>query len=270
MQRWRKIASVLLLAALLAGCAGGVEGNAQAKEERKLPSPSAVAEEIAEEERILKDFTGSFRNTFSMEGRKIFQNQVIGADFAKRYRNIESLYHGAENIVYGTVRDIQYTDEDAAPRTIYTFQVLDSLKGEIPGDSLVSISESNGFVRLQTFLDVYGKDHFGEISEEEIENGVIRQSVAGAPLPETGERYVLFLGEKHTEGRIAGAYAVVGNFMGKYVLNASTQLYERYQPADDIDFYAFKDPATGAAVREEPMSLEEIEEAVFELERMEQ
>lgn len=267
MQRWRKIASVLLLAVLLAGCAGGAEGNTRAKE---VPGPSIVVEGTAEEERTLKDLTGSFRNTFSMEGRMIFQDQMTGADFAKRYSNIESLYHGAENIVYGTVRDIQYTDEDAAPRTIYTFQVLDSLKGEIPADSLVSISESNGFVRLRTFVDVYGKDHFGEISEEEIENGVLRQSVAGAPLPETGERYVLFLGEKHTEGRIAGAYAIIGNFMGKYALNPSTRLYERFQPSDDIDFYAAKDPATGAAVREEPMSLEEIKEAVSELERMEQ
>ena len=270
MQRWKKMTSVLLLTALLAGCAGGVEEKRQAEEETELPSVSVVVEKTAEEERPLKDLTGSFRNTFSIEGRKIFQNQVIGADFAKIYRNIESLYHGAENIVYGTVRDIQYTDEDAAPRTIYTFQVMDSLKGEIPADSLVSISESNGFVRLQTFIDVYGKDHFGEISKEEIENGVLRQSVAGAPLPETGERYVLFLGEKHTEGRIAGAYAVIGNFMGKYVLNASTQLYKRYQPSDDSDFYAVKDPATGAAVQEGPMSLEEIKEAVSELERMEQ
>lgn len=270
MQRWKKITSVLLLAALLAGCAGGAEGSAQAEEETGLPSVSTVVGETVEEERPLKDLTGSFRNTFSIEGRKIFQNQMIGADFAKIYRNIESLYHGAENIVYGTVRDIQYTDENAAPRTIYMFQVLDSLKGEIPADSLVSIGESNGFVRLQTFIDVYGKDHFGEISEEEVENGVIQQSVAGAPLPETGDRYVLFLGEKHTEGRIAGAYAVVGSFMGKYVLNPSTQLFARYQPSDDGDFYAVKDSATGAAVREESMSLEEIKEAVFELERMEQ
>ena len=90
--------------------------------------------------------------------------------------------------------DVRYTDDEAAPRTIYTFAVFETLKGDIAENSLISISESNGYVRMATVVEVYGVIPYEGITDDEIENGVVLQSLGGAPLPEAGDQCVIFFG----------------------------------------------------------------------------
>lgn len=74
---------------------------------------------------------------------------------------------------------------------------------------------------------------------------------------------MVFLGEQKQEGRIEGAYAVIGNFMGKYVLDQDTNLYSRFCPSENSDLYTVHDSATNAVIQEEPMSLPEIREEIL-------
>lgn len=160
--------------------------------------------------------------------------------------------------------DVRYTDDEAAPRTIYTFAVFETLKGDIAENSLISISESNGYVRMATVVEVYGVIPYEGITDDEIENGVVLQSLGGAPLPEAGDQCVIFFGGgQKQEGRIAGAYAVIGNFMGKYVLDQDTNLYLRFCPSEKPDLYTVYDPVTKVAIQEEPMSLPAIREEIL-------
>lgn len=211
------------------------------------------------------DNTATIANGFTLEGKNIVLKSSANADFAETYPNLESVYKKATNVVVGTVEEIRYTDEDAIPRTIYSLLVSETLKGGIEPNSKISVSESNGYVKMKTFIDVYGDAHFPDITQDEIENGVLLQSLGNAPLPETGDEYVIFLGEQKQEGRIAGAYAVIGNFMGKYVLDKSTDLYSRFCPSEDSELYTVESPKTRAITKEQPMSLITIKEKLAPL-----
>lgn len=227
-------------------------------------SETTVNDDVANESMVseLKDNTVQFNNSFVIEGKTIIQDMAAAADFAVIYPDLESVYNGATNVVVGEVTNIQYTDDEAIPRTIYSFAVAETLKGDIEENSLISISESNGYVRMSTFIETYGTAHFEDITDEEISNGIILQSLGGAPLPEVGEQYIVFLGEQKQEGRICGAYAVMGNFMGRYVLDQDTNLYSRFCPNEDPELYTIYDSVTRAIVKEEPMSLSEIKEEI--------
>lgn len=225
---------------------------------------TTVTDDVVDESMVseLKDNTVQFDNTFTLEGKVSIQDMAAAADFAVIYPDLESIYDGASNVVVGDVTNIQYTDDEAIPRTIYSFAVTETLKGDIEESSLISISESNGYVRMSTFVETFGTAHFEDITDEEIANGIILQSLGGAPLPEVGEQYIVFLGEQKREGRICGAYAVMGNFMGRYVLDQDTNLYSRFCPNEDPELYTIYDSVTRAIVKEEPMSLSEIKEEI--------
>lgn len=230
------------------------------------PFDSGVVTENAdnrESVRELIDNTAQFSNSFTVEGKTVIQNMAVAVDFGVIYPNLESVYNRAANVVVGEVMDVRYTDDEAAPRTIDTFAVSETLKGDIVENSLISISESNGYVRMATVVEVYGVIPYEGITDDEIENGVVLQSLGGAPLPKAGDQCVAFLGEQKQEGRIAGAYAVIGNFMGKYVLDQDTNLYSRFCPSEKPDLYTVYDPVTKAAIQEEPMSLSAIREEIL-------
>jgi hypothetical protein len=238
------------------------------QEGEPVPPPSdtgAVSENADDEESVreLIDNTVQFSNSFTVEGKPVIQDMAVDADFGVVYPDLESVYNRAANVVVGEVRDVRYTDDEAIPRTIYTFAVSETLKGDIEKNSLISISESNGYVRIATVVETYGMIPYEGITDEEIENGVVLQSLGGAPLPKAGDQCVVFLGEQKQEGRIEGAYAVIGNFMGKYVLDQDTNLYSRFCPSENPDLYTVYDSATNAVIQEEPMSLPEIREEIL-------
>ncbi len=234
-----------------------------------LPDFSFDSDMIARDDAVnegreeeLDDNTVQFHNSFTIDEKTIIQNMAVAVDFGIIYPDLRSVYNKAANVVVGEVMDVQYTDDEAIPRTIYAFAVSETLKGYIKENSLISVSESNGYVRVSAVIDAFGMAPYENITDEEIENGVVLQSLGGAPLPETGEQYIVFLGEQKQEGRISGAYAVIGNFMGKYILDQDTGLYSRFCPSENPELYTTHDPVTSAVIQEEPMSLSEIREKI--------
>ncbi len=214
----------------------------------------------AESEGEVTDLTVSLANAFSLTNPLVVEELQQDEDFEKIYPDFASIYEDAASVVAGEVVEVQYLDEDAVPRTVYSFLVTDVWKGDVEADSLISVCESNGYIRLSTWISIYGEDGFENLTDAERASGVIRQSLCGTPLAEEGEDYVLFLGEREYEGSLEGAYAVIGDFMGKYVLDAGTGLYARFCPASDPDLYVAEDGSV-----EEPMSMEEMEELATSL-----
>lgn len=218
--------------------------------------------EASDDTSTLIDETVRFENAFDISDDNSIQNVPIHGDFIKVYPNLASIYESAVNVAVGTVIDVQYTDEDAIPRTIYSFQISEVLKGDMIPNSLISVGESNGYVRLRTYIEKYGSGRFESLTEEEIENRVFLQSIAGAPIAAEGETYVVFLSERKAEGRLAGAYAVIGNFMGKYVLDSDSNLYKRFTPSTNPEFYVVDTPNSSALSPEQPMTLDEIKSII--------
>lgn len=204
---------------------------------------------VFDEAPSITDCTGQFENAFNLDGMTVSHpagsDAGSSASFSKTYPDFASLETDAANIVVGTVTDIAYTDDNAVPRTISTFLISETWKGDISPDSLISVGESGGYVRMATFIEVYGNDHFPDLREEEIESTVYAHSICGAPMTQVGDQYVLFLSEEKAEGRLAGAYGVIGGFMGKYIFHEETAFYARFCPAD-LDY------------TEQPMTLAEL------------
>lgn len=272
------LSCVLLVASMIMGCANNADDGQNDLSELQTEKtgyemPSDTLPEICESNNSTSisdmsntnDLTAEFCNTFDISDKIVVQSMAIQGEFIKVFNDLESVYEEAVNVVVGTVCDIQYTDDDAAPRTIYSFNVSETLKGDIVPNSLISVGESNGYVRVSTYIDVYGSDYYADLSEDEIENSVILQSIEGAPLPAVGEQYVIFLGNRKTEGRLAGAYAIMGNFMGKYVLDCDSGLYSRYIPSSNPDFYYAYKSDNQSSSTERPMSLEEIKMVIAEI-----
>ncbi len=269
------LSCVSLVISMIMGCANNADDGQNVlselqQEKTGYEIPSDTLPEICESNSrtsisdmsSTNDLTAEFCNTFDISDKIVVQSMAIQGEFIKVFNDLESVYEEADNVVVGTVCDIQYTDDDAAPRTIYSFNVSETLKGDIVPNSLISVGESNGYVRVSTYIDVYGTGYYVNLSEDEIENSVILQSIEGAPLPAVGEQYVVFLGNRKTEGRLAGAYAIMGNFMGKYVLDCNSGLYTRYVPSSDPDFYNVYKSDRQSSSTEHPMSLEEIKMSI--------
>ena len=219
----------------------------------------------------ITDLTVRIDNSFSVSESVVVCEIAADGEFATIYSDLQSIYSVAANVAVGTVTEIQYTDDTAIPRTVYSFHVSETLKGTIQPNSLISISESNGYVRVSTFIEVYGQAIFDELydggvfggfTDMQVTDGVILQSLYGAPLAEVGDQYILFLGKQKTEGRIKGTYVPMGNFMGKYVLDTNTNLYIRFFPLENPYFYAIEDSSTGNILIEQPMSLSDIKDSI--------
>jgi len=248
---------ILLIAMVLTGCQSTSETLMESATEQTDSSPDV---QIADYQ-----ISNSIIGSFSVDDNAIpFGQSSSLPDFATGYPDLISIFNSAPIAVAGTViGEIQYTDDNAIPRTFYSLLVSDVFKGNVEPNSTITIVESNGYVRLSTFVDVYGDDHFGELTQEQIDNEVLLDSLGNAPLPKTGERYVLFLAEPESDGRTANAYAVFGNFRGKYIQNEQSGKYARYCP--DGEEYLYTKIADEIEVFEVPLSFSEIKNTLNSL-----
>ncbi len=166
-----KICIAFMLELIVIGTLWGCGTSTNRTESSFEAEMIADADDTGSMEDELIDNTAQFSNSFTMEGKAIIQDMAVMVDFGVIYPDLESVYNSASNVVAGEVMDVQYTDDDAIPRTIYTFAVSKTLKGDIAKTSLRNISESNGYVRMTTVLETYGMNPYEDITDAEIEYG---------------------------------------------------------------------------------------------------
>ena len=168
-------------------------------------------------------------NTFVVPDDALFVNVDAQYDLSRIYRNADELCENAEYIVYGEVKRVFFSDDDARPCIYYDFAIIEVYRGPFNDNDTLTISEYGGYVRGTVWEEVYGKGRF-EIPLSE--NVVFSYSFYGAPQPAIGEHYVLFLGDDNI---CEGAYTPYGVFMGKYLVLGET--VRRYVPDSDAWLY---------------------------------
>lgn len=175
--------------------------------------------------------------TFTAENYNNISNVGGVIDFSEIYNTKEELYADAVNVVYGTVKDKSYFDENGVAYTIYTFAVEKIYKGSLAENDLISVMTIGGYMRLSKRIELYGKSGFENYTDEQINNTLLKESF-GVPEPEVDDKYLLFLSAPidNEPPFPNGVYSEIGAFMGRYVQNGNN--FERLTPTGDTEFYS--------------------------------
>lgn len=99
--------------------------------------------------------------------------------FEKVYNNINELYDNSTNIVYGTVKEVEYIDDSGAAMTCYDFVVEKVYKGDLIENDMISVLANGGYIRLQKFIEVFGDGKFEDYSETKRNQTVLKESPMG-------------------------------------------------------------------------------------------
>lgn len=183
--------------------------------------------------------------SFDINGMSVAVTGSSSADFLKTYPDAASLCADADVIIVGTVQNVKYTDTNAEARIYYDFLVGESWEGEMGNGDIVTIVQSGGYVRGDVFRQVHGDKGDQRLTK----NDLIKETAFGAPFPQQGDKYVLFLREMFD-----GTYSPLNNYMGKYTISGKT--VERYEP--DTESYI-----SNSISRSDPNSLNGLRDTVY-------
>lgn len=161
------------------------------------------------------------------------------ADFAEIYSDISDLECASDNVVYGEVESVAYWDLSGSANTVYSFRILETIKGDLPENAVISVITPGGYCRLQSVINVFGGGKFQNYTQEEINQTIIHRFFAGViEEPKTGEKYILYLTSptKDENPFPDGLYCEKGAFMGR-LIEQNDGSFMRVTPQDEPDFY---------------------------------
>lgn len=172
------------------------------------------------------DYTVTVDN-FDPSGNIVASALGGSPEFSYIYEDSSELSQVSQLIVIGEVIDIQYTDTNARPSTLYDFRISEVLRGNFEKNDVITIEEYGGFVRGSVYKSVYGDLKFGNtLSDDEL---IQISPLGNAPSPKIGDKYILFLAESDI---IPGTYCTFGTYMGKYIIKNGT-FVSRHDPDAD-------------------------------------
>lgn len=257
----KKVILLLLIGILLTACQknagnGNDETSAAITETITETAGEVVTETTKRDISEYKDCTTVIGNSFQeiAENPNLILVWMTG-EFSRSYDTIKDLRSDSICVVRGKIMDLTYSDVGSSGKTFYSFAVEEVLwGGEIEEETIVTMYDCQGYVRLKTYSEVYGNS-YAEY-EDEAEKTYLVYSF-GEPLVQIGEEYVLFIQSKDASWEYAEVegefYRILAPYVGKFRLNEEG-LYERYLPENDNQFYELA----------RPLSLEEIKEQLAE------
>lgn len=166
-------------------------------------------------------------DTIDLEGKIFVGESNSDNQFSSIFSTIDELTAEAEFVVKGKVHDVNFFPYKGQGMTSTTVKVVETLKGDLQENDLISVVESGGVISIQDLIDYFGPAKFGNMQTEYIENGVMYDYQSGAAFSKVGQDVYLFLMPAYF---FEGAYECYGGFMGKFTLEADT--YVRHTPYD--------------------------------------
>ncbi|MCF0121379.1 MAG: hypothetical protein HUJ65_07050 [Oscillospiraceae bacterium] len=163
--------------------------------------------------------------TFDIAGKNIYSFGAGTVDFVKIFRCAEDLCEVAKTVVIGEVLEVFYSDKNAVAMTCYDFKISDSLRGDLGVNDIITVVENGGYIRGDVYDSIYGSVHFEKTLTAD---DLIASSFCGTPMPEVGDKYILFLGDTRY---MEGTYSPYGAFMGKYYIDGES-VYRATPPSE--------------------------------------
>ena len=143
---------------------------------------------------IMRDLTIQLNKTYlgPVENNKIIKVDSI-AD-SKYSQDLKAIFDDSEEIIRGTVKNINYTSFDGIAWTKVDILVSESYKGNLKTGDLVSVFMIGGYIRLKDHIDYHNdKFRFSKLSENEINNTVIKEINNGMPFQTVGGDFIYCL-----------------------------------------------------------------------------
>jgi hypothetical protein len=130
-----------------------------------------------------------------------------------------------EAIVEGTVTATQDVYKDEYARRLLTVDVQKCFKGQTK--STIQVYEDGGLVPIKLLLpELQAKGVAGDLTQQQIDSGVVDMRFLGATHSEVGDKVLLYLYSNPNPGE-EGTYLLVSCTHGRFTLNGSTGQWER-------------------------------------------
>lgn len=167
------------------------------------------------------DKTVDVERTFTLEGKAI--SDIVRShgdlDFIRSYPDAEALYPQSSLIAVGEVADVCYSDSGGIATTYFDFKISECWDGQYSENDIITVAHNGGYIRGSVFNAQSGYDVVGD-------DDLILENIYDIPLPETGERYILFLTDW-----IDGMYIELDCFMARYFIDENGGI-SRFIPDD--------------------------------------
>ena len=222
------ILSVVVLTAAFTGC-GTIKSESPADniiEETTGYETESTDSSVSEPLTRKRDLTVQF-NDFDPSGYSNMWGTYTTAELPGGYYNVDYNWDASAYVVYGTVSRIRYFDETGFANTLYDFEIETVYKGCLLEGDVITVSTPGGYLRLEQELKVFPDERFSDWTDEEIRDTVYFNSYDGTPMPEVGDKYLLFLGyaeccyPEYIKGCL---YYEAGIYRGRYYYNDEGRL----------------------------------------------
>lgn len=221
----------------------------------------------------------SSKNT---EDTDVSEDKIVTLNISEKkyemdYQPFETRVNEAENIVYGKVKEIEYTSvEGGIAWTKENFVVKDVLKGDLSIGDEIKVYEAKGYISVKDYIDKMSdgdkglrdslRAQYDRLSEDELSEKFIAQS-DGTPFPQIGDRDVLFIvkSDPWTEKNGSTAYSLLAGWYGRYTQINNGELVW-IQPDADADISTLRSNRIGNDYEEDGISLEKLKQNIKEIE----
>lgn len=174
---------------------------------------------------------------FEQETPSIYQDKTVINDNSRldlAYRPVlEEVIPHATAIVQATVDNIEYTSIGANAWTVIDAAVQDVLSGDLPDRSNITIYAYGGYISMKDVATAeHNRERYTDMTDEELENTIIRQAADMQESPLVGQQYIFFLGAP-TDDMPADAYEQLGWKFCQMLVGDDDTLYYLPYPAED-------------------------------------
>lgn len=108
----------------------------------------------------------------------------------------------SDEVVEGTIKEVTYVVIDGDGWTKVDLDINTSIKGNLRAGDMVSVYQLGGYVPLADHIKFYDDAfRYSDLSDNEINNTVLKETVDGEQLPKVGEKAIYFL-EKFSNNSI--------------------------------------------------------------------
>lgn len=239
---------------------------------------------------------------YDISESKIIRDHNLGFTLTGVYNDIEEMYEDSDCVIFGVVKDIEYFQREYILLRKINVLVKKSYKGDVEKNTLISILENDGYLRVKTLYEeakayyeehsedddpkkkeeyLYGRTYMTDIKDIE-DDGLFNLYYYDKPEDsKVGDELLLFLAESSDDSYKGkkvqlsfgdtlsypeGAYTALGLWMGKFTRDG--EYYKRG------DWYYITDlspdrtgPLTQALKIQDKYTLEEMENLLKELSR---
>lgn len=221
MKKMIAIVMGISLAMLLVACGNSSSKTTSVNDEKNTTL------EVKNEETSLSatkhDLTVKIKNNEIDVNNKVALNINSEADFSKIYKNVEELIDAnAPIIVFGEISDLNYTDLENGIYTNLSITVIESLKGDLKTNDVISVFENGGITTYKDYIEHFGKEmvtkEFASNAMEPEGDELVVSHFDGTKFSKKGQKVMLFLSKSEGDIIPKGAYECIGTYMGKLTL----------------------------------------------------